>query len=73
MTDNLISPYVYRLTHKPTTKGYIGMRSANEKLGLTPWEDLGIVYFSSGPFTEDFKKNVEWESRPVRQSSCFKA
>ena len=59
MTENLISPYVYWLMHKPTTKGYIGMRSANEKLGLTPWEDLGIVYFSSGPFKEDFKKNPD--------------
>lgn len=40
-------PYVYRLTHKPTGRFYIGYRQINVRMKLRSEEDLWIRYFSS--------------------------
>lgn len=52
-------PYGYLLIRKSDGKKYVGMRYANVKYNLTPEEDFGRVYFTSGRFKKDFKKNPE--------------
>ena len=53
---NSVKPYVYWLKNKSTGIKYIGLRYRNVKLNLTPNEDIGIKYFSSGKFKKEFKK-----------------
>jgi hypothetical protein len=52
-----ITPYVYKITNKETGEFYIGSRVANVKLELTPEEDFGVVYFTSGKLEKQFKQN----------------
>ena len=54
---NSIKPYVYWIKNIPTGIKYIGLRYKNVKLQLTPNQDLGKQYFSSGKLKEEFKKN----------------
>ena len=61
MTENLISPYVYWLMHKITTRRYVGSRRANK---CPPLEDIGKVYFSSGPFEKDSKYEKSFKKNP---------
>ena len=56
MKLNLNSPYIYWLKHKITTRRYVGSRGADK---CPPLEDIGKVYFSSGAFKKDFKKNPD--------------
>jgi hypothetical protein len=58
---NLISPYVYWLMHKITTRRYVGSRRANE---CPPLQDIGKVYFSSGPFEKDSKYEKSFKKNP---------
>ena len=43
----MINAYVYKVTNTITEKFYIGYRYKNQKLKLTPLEDLWIKYFTS--------------------------
>lgn len=53
--DTTPHPYIYRLTHKPTNKHYVGVRFANK---LPAPLDLGIHYFTSNPDIKiDLRKN----------------
>ena len=61
MKLNLISPYVYWLMHKITTRRYVGSRRANK---CPPLEDIGKVYFSSGPFEKDSKYEKSFKKNP---------
>ena len=61
MKLNLISPYVYWLMHKITTRRYVGSRRANE---CPPLQDIGKVYFSSGPFEKDSKYEKSFKKNP---------
>ena len=61
MKLNLISPYVYWLMHKITTRRYVGSRWANK---CPPLEDIGKVYFSSGPFEKDSKYEKSFKKNP---------
>jgi hypothetical protein len=58
---NLISPYVYWLMHKITTRRYVGSRWANK---CPPLEDIGKVYFSSGAFGKDSKYEKSFKKNP---------
>lgn len=51
--------YVYRISDKLSGEFYIGSRYANVNLGLTPEQDLGIVYFTSGKLSSRFKCNPD--------------
>ena len=53
---DIVKPYVYWIKNLKTGIKYIGSRYGNIKLNLTPNQDLGIVYFSSGKLEEQFKK-----------------
>jgi hypothetical protein len=50
-------PYVYKITNITTGEFYIGSRYQNVKLGLSPEQDIGITYFTSGKLREQFKQN----------------
>lgn len=47
--------YVYRITHKQTSKWYIGSRTTS----VDPLDDLGIRYFTSGVAQVEFKSNPD--------------
>ena len=51
-----VKPYVYWIKNLETGIKYIGSRYGNIKLNLTPNQDLGIVYFSSGKLKKEFTK-----------------
>lgn len=54
-----IKPYGYFLVRKSDNMKYVGIRYANVKYNLTPSEDFGKVYFTSGRLEKEFKKNPE--------------
>ena len=54
-----VQAYGYFLTRKSDNKKYVGIRYANVKLNLTPNQDFGKVYFTSGRLRKEFKKNPE--------------
>lgn len=54
-----VKPYGYFLVRKEDNKKYVGVRYANVKYNLTPDEDFGKVYFTSGRLSKEFKKNPE--------------
>jgi len=47
--------------HKITTRRYVGSRRANE---CPPLQDIGKVYFSSGPFEKDSKYEKSFKKNP---------
>lgn len=61
---NEIYPYTYYIRRKSDGLQYHGVRIHNIKLKLSPTEDFGIKYFSSGKFKKEFKltpQNFEWK------------
>lgn len=52
-------PYTYTITRKSDGMQYHGVRYGNVNKGLTPEQDLGNSYFSSGLMREEYKKNPE--------------
>ena len=54
-----VYPYGYLLTRISDNTKYVGIRYANVKKNLTPNEDFGKVYFTSGKLRKEFKKNPE--------------
>lgn len=50
-------PYVYIITHKTTKQFYIGSRSANVRLNLSPENDILIKYFTTGTLAKDIRSN----------------
>lgn len=54
-----VHPYGYLLTRISDNMKYVGIRYANVKKNLTPNEDFGKVYFTSGKLRKEFKKNPE--------------
>ena len=52
-------PYTYLLVRKSDNLKYHGVRYANTKLGLSPEEDFGKKYFTSGKLRKEFKKHPE--------------
>ena len=56
---NSVKAYGYYLVRKSDQLKYVGVRYANVKLNLTPSEDFGKVYFTSGKLKKEFKKNPE--------------
>lgn len=61
---NKVYPYTYYIRRKSDGIQYHGIRIHNIKLGISPNNDLGIRYFSSGKFKKEFKlnpQNFEWK------------
>lgn len=56
---NQVYAYAYLLVRKSDNKKYVGVRYANVKKNLTPDQDFGRVYFTSGKLSKEFKKNPE--------------
>lgn len=56
---NSVYPYGYLLIRISDNTKYVGIRYANVKKNLTPSEDFGKVYFTSGKLRKEFKKNPE--------------
>jgi len=56
---NEVYPYTYYLKHKTTGQKYHGVRWGNLRLGLSPSNDFGKVYFTSGKLRESFKNSLE--------------
>ena len=54
-----VLPYGYFLVRKSDNKKYVGIRYANVKKNLTPTEDFGRIYFTSGRLKKEFKKNPD--------------
>lgn len=54
-----VYPYGYLLTRISDNTKYVGIRYANVKKNLTPNQDFGKVYFTSGKLRKEFKKNPE--------------
>lgn len=54
-----VYPYGYLLIRKSDNTKYVGMRYANVKKNLTPNQDFGKAYFTSGRLKKEFKKNPE--------------
>lgn len=54
---NEVYPYGYFLMRKSDGMKYVGIRYKNVKLNLTPLQDFGKVYFTSGKLKKDFKRN----------------
>ena len=54
---NEVFPYTYLLIRISDNVKYHGVRYANVRQGVTPNEDFGINYFTSGTLCEDFKIN----------------
>lgn len=54
-----VYPYGYLLIRKSDNTKYVGIRYANVKKNLTPNQDFGKVYFTSGRLRKQFKKNPE--------------
>jgi hypothetical protein len=56
---NSVQAYGYFLLRKSDNKKYVGIRYANVKLNLTPNQDFGKVYFTSGKLKTEFKENPD--------------
>lgn len=56
---NSVKAYGYFLVRKSDGLKYVGIRYANVKLNLTPSEDFGKVYFTSGKLKREFKSNPD--------------
>jgi hypothetical protein len=56
---DIVQPYGYFLIRKADNYKYVGVRYANVKLNLTPNEDFGRVYFTSGKLRKEFKANPD--------------
>lgn len=56
---NSVKPYGYFLKRKSDGMKYVGVRYANVKKNLTPANDFGRVYFTSGRLKKEFKTNPE--------------
>lgn len=56
---NSVKPYGYFLKRKSDGMKYVGVRYANVKKNLTPANDFGKVYFTSGRLKKEFKTNPE--------------
>lgn len=56
---NELYPYGYFLIRKSDGMKYVGIRYANVKHNLTPEEDFGRVYFTSGTLEKEFKENPD--------------
>lgn len=54
-----VHPYGYLLIRISDNTKYVGIRYANVKKNLTPNQDFGKVYFTSGKLRKEFKKNPE--------------
>lgn len=54
-----VMPYSYFLVRISDGKKYVGVRYANVKNNLTPSEDFGKVYFTSGKLKREFRKNPQ--------------
>jgi len=54
-----VLPYTYWIRHKTTNKKYHGVRWANVRLKKSPRDDIGVVYFTSGKLSKDFKENTK--------------
>lgn len=54
-----VHPYGYFLIRKSDNTKYVGIRYANVKKNLTPNQDFGKVYFTSGRLEKQFKKNPQ--------------
>lgn len=54
-----VYPYTYTIVRKSDGLQYHGVRWANIKMGLSPIEDFGKKYYSSGMFKKEYKKNPE--------------
>lgn len=54
-----VKPYGYFLVRKSDNMKYVGIRYANVKYNLTPNQDFGKVYFTSGRLEKEFKSNPE--------------
>ncbi len=56
---NKIKPYVYWIKNNITGIKYFGVRWGNITKNITPAQDLGKKYFTSGKLRKDFKKNPD--------------
>lgn len=56
---NEVKPYSYFIRRKSDGMKYVGVRYKNVSLNLTPEEDFGKVYFTSGRLRKDFKNNPD--------------
>jgi len=56
---NKVKPYTYLIIRKSDNKKYHGLRIRNTRLGLSPLNDLGIKYFSSGVWQNECQKNPQ--------------
>lgn len=54
-----VMPYGYFLVRKSDNMKYVGIRYANVKYNLTPNQDFGKVYFTSGRLRKEFKSNPD--------------
>ncbi len=54
-----VFPYTYFLVRKSDGLKYVGARYANVGLNLTPNQDFGKVYFTSGSLMKDFRDNPD--------------
>lgn len=61
--------YVYKLVHRLTGEYYFGSRYANIKLGLSPIDDLGIVYFTSCSYINQSNFN-QYDPHIIFENSC---
>lgn len=56
---NEVLPYTYVVVDVKTSNKYYGVRYGNIKLGLSPNDDLGIKYFTSGSLKRSFKNSPD--------------
>ena len=71
-------PYTYYLKNKITGQKYHGVRWGNVRLGVSPYDDLGSTYFSSGKLRESFKNcpddydvHIKWTFDTVEEARCY--
>lgn len=54
---NEVRPYTYWIKHLETGIKYVGLRYHNIKFNITPLQDFGIHYFTTGKLKKKFKAN----------------
>ena len=54
---NSVKPYVYWIKNKVTGIKYIGVRFANVRKNISPNQDIGKIYFTSGKLKKDFEQD----------------
>lgn len=54
---NKVYPYTYYIRRKSDGLQYYGSRYANVSMGISPMDDLGKRYYSSGKFKDEFSSN----------------